>query len=250
MTTPESLLLALLLAHLTGDFLLQPRRWVEERYRLKHRSRALLAHASVHAALAASVLGVAAALDPDRGLAAVLLGTLVVATSHWAIDLAKAQLPRESLRWFLLDQALHLAVLCLLWLAWIDSLAPLESLAAWLLTPEVLGVAAAYLVVTRPFSLVIALVLKRWSDQLESTGTLAQAGARIGILERFLVLTLVLLDQLTAVGFLLAAKSVLRFGDLREAQDRKLTEYVLLGTLLSVATTLVLGLTIRMLLEG
>ncbi|MDZ7853283.1 MAG: hypothetical protein U5L98_11735 [Halomonas sp.] len=71
------------------------------------------------------------------------------------------------------------------------------------------------------------------------------------MLERLLVLTLVLLDQLTAVGFLLAAKSVLRFGDLRDSRDRKLTEYVLLGTLLSVSTTLVLGMLVRlMLLEG
>ncbi len=92
------------------------------------------------------------------------------------------------------------------------------------------------------------MVMQRWSEQLEETGTLASAGARIGVLERLLVLTLVLLDQLTAVGFLLAAKSVLRFGDLRDSPDRKLTEYVLLGTLLSVSTTLVLGMLVRLML--
>lgn len=68
--------------------------------------------------------------------------------------------------------------------------------------------------------------------------------------ERVLVLTLVLLDQLTAIGFLLAAKSVLRFGELRGAQDRKLTEYVLMGTLLSVSTAMVLGLLIRLAVQG
>jgi hypothetical protein len=248
MTLPESLLLALLLAHLAGDFLLQPRAWVEQRYRLKHRSPALLIHALVHTALAAGVLGVAAALDPARGPLAALVGTLVVAVSHWAIDLAKAQLPPERLRWFLLDQALHGLVLFGLWLAWVGSWQPLGAALTWLVAPQVLGVACAYLLVSRPLSIAIALVMRRWSDQLEATGTLA--AARIGMLERFLVLSLVLLDQLTAVGFLLAAKSVLRFGDLREAQDRKLTEYVLLGTLLSVATTLALGLVIRLLLEG
>lgn len=56
---------------------------------------------------------------------------------------------------------------------------------------------------------------------------------------RGFLLTLVLLDELTAVGFMLTAKSVLRFGDLRE---RKLTEYVLLGTLLSVSATVAVGL--------
>ena len=245
-----SLLLGLVLAHLVGDFLLQPRHWVEERLRRLHRSRHLLYHSVVHAGLTAVALLVAAQLMPGSpGLLAVLAGALGVAASHWLIDLFKARLPGQ-LRWFVLDQALHLLVLCVLWLAWLGSLAPLEALGTWLLSPTVLGVAAAYLIVTRPFSFAIAMVMKRWSSQLEDTGTLARAGARIGMLERLLVLSLVLLDQLTAVGFLLTAKSVLRYGDLRESKDRKLTEYVLLGTLVSVASTLVLGLTLRLLLEN
>ncbi|MDR9439242.1 MAG: DUF3307 domain-containing protein [Halomonas sp.] len=245
-----SLLMGLMLGHLVGDFLLQPLAWVEERYRLRHRSPRLLQHASLHGLLAAGVLLVATAAIP-RGLAAVLLGALTVAASHWLIDLTKARLPAGELRWFLLDQAAHLLVLLGLWLAWLASLAPLRELAAWLISPGVLGVAAAYLLVTRPLSIAIALIMQRWSAQLEETGTLASAGARIGVLERLLVLTLVLLDQLTAVGFLLAAKSVLRFGDLRDSRDRKLTEYVLLGTLLSVSSTLVLGMLVRLLLlEG
>ncbi|MFG6159582.1 DUF3307 domain-containing protein [Halomonas sp. 1390] len=244
-----SLLMALVLAHLVGDFLLQPRRWVEERYRLHQRSPRLLLHALLHGLLAGGVLLVAAGAAP-RGPAAVMLGALAVGASHWLIDLAKSRQPDGELRWFLLDQAGHLLVLMGLWLVWLASLAPLEALAAWLASPAVLGVATAYLLVTRPMSIAIALIMRRWSAELEDTGTLASAGARIGVLERLLVLTLVLLDQLTAVGFLLAAKSVLRFGDLRETRDRKLTEYVLLGTLLSVSTTLVLGMLVRLLPLG
>lgn len=246
-----SLLMGLVLAHLAGDFLLQPRHWVDERVRRLHRSHHLLYHVLVHAGLTALVLMIASWLLPGSpGPLGVLAGAAAVAASHWLIDLGKAKLPAGRLRWFLLDQLLHLLVLCAVWLAWLGSLAPLEALGAWLLTPTVLGVATAYLIVTRPFSFAIAMVMKRWSSQLEDTGTLARAGARIGMLERLLVLSLVLLDQLTAVGFLLAAKSVLRYGDLRESKDRKLTEYVLLGTLVSVASTLVLGLTLRLLLEN
>lgn len=245
-----SLLMALLLAHLVGDFLLQPRAWVEERYRLRQRSPRLALHALLHGLLAGGVLAIAATRETGHGPEAVLLAALAVAVSHWLIDLAKAAPPAGKLRWFLIDQALHLLVLALIWLAWIGSAQPVAALLHWLATPQVLGVATAYLLVSRPLAIAIALVMQRWSQQLENTGTLAQAGARIGMLERFLVLTLVLLDQLTAVGFLLAAKSVLRFGDLREAQDRKLTEYVLLGTLLSVSTTLALGLLLRLMLFG
>jgi len=46
----------------------------------------------------------------------------------------------------------------------------------------------------------------------------------------------------SAIGFLIAAKSIFRFGDLTKHQDRKLTEYVLLGTFTSVAMTFAIGL--------
>jgi len=48
-----------------------------------------------------------------------------------------------------------------------------------------------------------------------------------------------------AIGFLLAAKSIFRFGDLKEAKDRKLTEYVLIGTLLSFGLALLTGLLVQ-----
>ena len=68
------------------------------------------------------------------------------------------------------------------------------------------------------------------------------AGQNIGYLERVLVLTFILLNQFAAIGFLLAAKSVFRFGDLRQSEDKKLTEYVMLGTLTSFALTIAVGL--------
>lgn len=44
------------------------------------------------------------------------------------------------------------------------------------------------------------------------------------------------------IGFLIAAKSVFRFGDLSQAKDRKLTEYILIGTLLSFGLAIVFGI--------
>lgn len=68
------------------------------------------------------------------------------------------------------------------------------------------------------------------------------AGRYIGMLERLFVFTFVLLGQWEAIGFLLAAKSVFRFGDLTKASDRKLTEYILIGTLLSFGIAIMLGI--------
>ncbi|WP_168013133.1 DUF3307 domain-containing protein [Halomonas salinarum] len=241
MTNPEiATLLGLVLAHLCGDFLFQPRKWVDSRQQHKHFSRALYLHAGLHGLLVTLVLALA-----GGGAGMLVVSVLVVAISHALIDLGKAHLVPSRLRWFLLDQLLHLLVLLGVWLTWLGSLQPLVEVAAWMTTPPVLTLASAYLLVTRPMAIAIALAMRPWSNEVSDPGTLVAAGARIGMLERFLVLTLVLLGELTAVGFLLTAKSVLRFGDLRERNDRKLTEYVLLGTLLSFSATLALGLMVR-----
>jgi Flp pilus assembly pilin Flp len=63
-----------------------------------------------------------------------------------------------------------------------------------------------------------------------------------------LILTFILIKQFEAIGFLLAAKSVFRFGDLKDESDRKRTEYILVGTLISFTITIGLGLVIGFLL--
>jgi hypothetical protein len=67
----------------------------------------------------------------------------------------------------------------------------------------------------------------------ENNGSLANAGTYIGILERLFIFLFIITGHWNAIGFLLAAKSVFRFGDLKESKNRKLTEYILIGTLLS-----------------
>jgi hypothetical protein len=44
-----------------------------------------------------------------------------------------------------------------------------------------------------------------------------------------------------AVGFVLAAKSIFRFGELNKTNDRSMTEYVLIGSLVSVVITTLVG---------
>lgn len=73
---------------------------------------------------------------------------------------------------------------------------------------------------------------------------LARAGMWIGFFERFLIFTFIIIDQYTAKGFLIAAKSVLRFDD-KENSTQKKAEYVLIGTLMSFSASLVLGLFLK-----
>jgi len=70
------------------------------------------------------------------------------------------------------------------------------------------------------------------------------AGKIIGNLERFLILTLVILEEHTAIAFVLTAKSVARF---RELEKREFAEYYLIGTLTSTLVAIIVGLLLSVL---
>jgi hypothetical protein len=70
---------------------------------------------------------------------------------------------------------------------------------------------------------------------------LENAGKLIGTLERILVLTFVIIGKLEVVGFLIAAKSILRYKDTNTIK----TEYVLIGTMLSFGLAMMLGLIVN-----
>jgi hypothetical protein len=78
---------------------------------------------------------------------------------------------------------------------------------------------------------------------------LASAGKWIGICERMLILTFVLMQQYTAIGFLMTAKSILRFSE-KEANTQLKTEYVLVGTLVSFTSAAMTGILLRFLLQA
>jgi hypothetical protein len=70
----------------------------------------------------------------------------------------------------------------------------------------------------------------------------------IGRFERVLTVTFVLLDRYEAIGFLITAKSILRFGETRAPGARKEAEYILIGTMLSFTAAIFVGLGVRWLL--
>ncbi|MFU8861798.1 MAG: hypothetical protein ACNA8K_15390 [Cyclonatronaceae bacterium] len=64
-------------------------------------------------------------------------------------------------------------------------------------------------------------------------------GRVIGLLERIFIYILVLAGQFTAVGFILTAKGIIRYPELK---NKTFAEYVLIGTLLSALSALVTAL--------
>ncbi|EXF44568.1 hypothetical protein BAY1663_03037 [Pseudomonas sp. BAY1663] len=92
-------------------------------------------------------------------------------------------------------------------------------------------------------------MLRPWQERIGTDDSLVNGGASVGYLERGLILTLVLLGQWQAIGFLLTAKSILRFNELKGRNNRQRSEYVLLGTLLSFTLSIAVGLAIRLMLD-
>jgi hypothetical protein len=73
----------------------------------------------------------------------------------------------------------------------------------------------------------------------QTTQELQNAGMYIGWLERFLILTSLLLQSPATVGLILTAKSIARFP---EFKSKRFAEYFLIGTLLSISIGIVGGL--------
>jgi hypothetical protein len=70
---------------------------------------------------------------------------------------------------------------------------------------------------------------------------LVSAGSWIGYIERCLAISFIFMGHFAGIGFLVATKTIFRFGDLTKNKDMKLTEYMMLGTLLSYAIALLVG---------
>jgi len=221
----------LLLAHLLGDFLLQPGRWVIHKEAKKAASPYLYLHILVHFGLTMFLLW-----DPAYWKIA-----LVIAVSHYFIDLAKLYVnPLFRYRGipFFIDQFLHLLVLYLCAYyphLWEHSL--------WLLNQVNWGLVTAVVFVSFPSAFIMNHLLERMSDQIElDHKSLPNAGKYIGMIERLFVLLFIIMGRWDAIGLLITAKSVFRFNDLKASNNRKLTEYILIGTFLSFGIAILTGL--------
>lgn len=226
------LFLKLLLAHLLGDFIFQPEKWVRAKEFGKHKSPVLYLHALLH-----GVLSMALVAETSFWPYAV-----AITVTHFLIDWCKLEFQRNETKktWFFADQLMHLSVLVVIGLFRstqdIDFSGVDEE--QWII------LATAMVFLTLPTSVLVKTLISGWTPKTEDSkkDSLQDAGKYIGILERLFVFTFILTDHWEGIGFMLAAKSIFRFGDLKESKDRKLTEYVMIGTLLSFGMAILAGL--------
>jgi len=233
MITSSIWLTKLLLSHLITDFVLQPRSWVDDRNQKHFASARLYLHGLTTASVAYLLMGWQYWL-----VASVILIT------HIVIDGWKSYQPQTS-SYFLIDQSLHLLVITACW--YFTFIKWSEVVVAWqhLNTQVPLWkTITAFVFLTSPAGILIGQITKPWRDKLPEAENLANAGKWIGIIERVIILLFVLQNQFSAIGLLVAAKGIIRFNE-KDRPEIK-TEYLVIGTLMSIALAVITGLLIKL----
>lgn len=252
------LLLAMILAHVIADFLLQSPQIAAEKCR--RLPRGYLLHFAGH------LVTLALLTHPYFSPAMVILWGVLPA-AHLLVDWLKNRLfspahPADALI-FLLDQAFHLLLIFCVW-QWTNPplCKPLVSFYQSLLAPagrsiflylfreatlsSILLPAVVYGYIIFGGAVLVRKVLDlevlRLPGSTEIFGDTRRAGRYIGMLERALILTLALADAFTSIAFVLTAKSIARY---KELENRDFAEYYLAGTLLSTLLAILGGLLLR-----
>lgn len=253
MTEYFSFLVPFLIAHVICDFYLQPNAWVTAKKEKKLQAPELYKHSLLH-----GMTLLLPAMYWGLNWRSMVCLVIVVSVTHFFIDLWKVSVKNgHKLSYFLLDQALHVIVLAII-AYHMTSSSPLTSLVEHKSFGFLIVAGLGYLAILKPTSILIGNVLSCYpitsKDPNDEDGTkeingIVSGGELIGYLERALILTFTLVGSYAAVGFVMAAKSVFRFGELSKAEHRNLTEYVLIGTFLSVVITTLVGITISQVFE-
>jgi hypothetical protein len=249
----NTLSLELLAAHFWCDFCLQTDRQVRRKRELAF--WAFFYHAALQAALAYLFAGMWRLWQ----IPAVLLA------SHLFID----GLKEVSLRWFapkdadskpvaswkfwsmVLDQLAHVAVIVFLVTYLYQShLISTDSYWSVLIGREFLRKSLVLLigviVTVYAGGVLVGILVEPFLKEIKGSAETLEAksrglqdgGKRIGQIERLLILFFILTGQPAGVGFLITAKSVLRFGEVKDGKGHKEAEYIIIGTMLSFAWAL------------
>lgn len=239
-----ALLIRVILGHFAADFLLQSRAMVDAKGRGVWKSGMLYLHAVIYAVL---VFLASAKWGEWFWLIPLLFA------SHVLIDGWKAAKGNTALT-FICDQLAHLTVLIVIFCAltgWNEN-SPGRFFGQIWNSPRLLIVVLGYILILWPAGRLVSVLTEPFRRQLgeEKSRGLEQAGYWIGCLERAFLLTFVLFGYLPGIALLLGLKSLFRFGEIKDPANRKETEYILIGTLLSFGFALVTGLAIKAILKS
>ena len=175
-----------------------------------------------------------------------------VLTTNAQNEVIPGENKRNDLWIFLADQIVHIAIIVVgayIWFSayrhWNNDWSLPECLQELIINhPLRLKTMVGLLLALKPANILILLILETCKVNVNPTKNDEHgnfhSGELIGWLERGLILVFVIMSQYEAIGFLIAAKSILRFSEASKGDEK--SEYVLTGTLLSLAIALCLGI--------
>lgn len=240
-----SLISVLLILHVMGDFYLQTEKIAHNK---KTSYRGVIIHAIQYG------IPYLLALIFVKFNILILFCFMLSVLAHYVVDSLKYWLNRKSICRcfftrpaivFAADQLLHIVLLIFIAMIYVKSNFPGEQVyfyGVWndlLLVIKLLPVLAIKwlllaLIILKPANIIFGLFFSNFKPEDEGARDEKQqrAGAIIGSLERILIVFFLSINQFSALGFILTAKSIARYDAI--AKDRKFAEYYLIGTLVSV----------------
>ena len=177
-----------------------------------------------------------------------VFASLIIALTHWLIDGLKPKLNKGKYSFFI-DQFLHIGILTTVTYFYVQKIGSETPLLTIPLKYTLLIL--AFYLTEKPTNILIREIFKLYKIKFDSAkNELLNAGKLIGIIERWLILLFVFLNQYEAIGFLIAAKSILRYNPNNDNKDFNKTEYVLVGTMLSFFIAIFIGTVVKLLIEN
>lgn len=231
-------LLPLLFAHVISDFIFQS----DADIRKKDKPWVLFKHGLILGITSYLALGIIFAWD-------LILGVTI---SHILVDVLKARLSKGTkLYRFIIDQGIHIIVIIIFSVAateykYQDSIPIWSNLlgigyyqVVTLIAGAVISILVGSFIVEYSFDMLENKQLQlvdqpEYSTEALKVSGIVDGGKIIGYLERSLVFLFLLVGYPAGIGFLIAAKSVFRFGELTDSSKRIQAEYIIIGTLISI----------------
>ena len=224
---PIQVIIPLLTAHFIADFIFQ----TDEDVKRKHSTLVFGKHILIVTILSYLLVGIWYCITIP----------MVILVSHTLIDLLKKTIKKDSLTIFLVDQAAHYLVIIGLSI-YLESEFRGTTNLFWFnmwgnVYVKTMVIIIALILITKFSSIIISYIIKPFQTKIfkseNNNKDEIKTGRLIGYLERIIILVLFLADLPAVVGFLITAKSILRYSEIKSEQDKVMVEYVLIGTLLS-----------------
>lgn len=233
-------LLLLLLGHILGDFYTQTSKIAE---RKKTQFKWVLIHGLIY------FFTIFVVSIPFISVGILILD-IVASVLHVSIDILKyfyIQKKEETSAVFVIDQCLHLMCLIMMSYVWAGNYVPLEEISVVsdffaiadisekLVGSWILG----FLMIHKPANILIQKLIGGYKPRGKNDAIKADnnVGRLIGTVERIIMFILIYMNQYSAIGLVLTAKSIARYD--RITKDEKFAEYYLLGTLISAGIVIV-----------